>query len=181
MLAGLYRVDLNSLVKLGTLLRPAFSVKRRSPLWLAAVVLVGASAWGLMSASEGNESDGIELATVQPEPAQSVPPEAAATQASVPAELDRLHISSQSWRRGGLGSRALVTFTVRNDNDYAVKDVEILCAFARRDGSHLTDRRRVLAEAVSMKSRKTFAHVPIGFVNVNASQAKCSLAAARRV
>ncbi|MGY8668501.1 hypothetical protein Q3C01_39885 [Bradyrhizobium sp. UFLA05-109] len=99
----------------------------------------------------------------------------------MPAELDRLRISSQTWRRGGLGSRALVTFTLRNDNDYAVKDLEILCTFTRRDGSHLTDRRRVLAETVNMKSRKTFAHVQIGFVNVNASQAKCSLAAARRV
>ncbi|MCP3470634.1 hypothetical protein NLM33_09915 [Bradyrhizobium sp. CCGUVB1N3] len=181
MLAGLYRVDLNGLVKLGALLRPAFSVGRKSPLWLAAAVLAGGGAWGLMSASEGNESDGIELATVQPEPAQSVPPAAVAARVSVPAELDRLRISSQTWRRGGLGSRALVTFTLRNDNDYAVKDVEILCAFTRRDGSHLTDRRRVLGETVNMKSRKTFAHVQVGFVNVNASQAKCSLAAARRV
>jgi hypothetical protein len=31
-----------------------------------------------------------------------------------------------------------------------------------------------------MKSRKTYAHVPVGFVNVNADQAKCSLVAARR-
>ena len=177
MLAGLYRVDLNDFVKPGAL---ALSVRRRSRLWLAAAVLVGGGTWGLMATSQGNESDGIELATVQPEPTQSVPP-TVATQASVPAELDRLRISSQTWRRGGLGSRALVTFTLRNDNDYAVKDFEILCAFTRRDGSHLTDRRRVLGETVNMKSRKTFAHVQIGFVNVNASQAKCSLAAARRV
>ena len=61
-----------------------------------------------------------------------------------------------------------------------VEDVEIVCAFARRDGSHLTDRSRVLADPVSMKSRKTFARIAVGFVNVNADQAKCSLVAARR-
>ncbi|MGD5476685.1 hypothetical protein QUS85_22605, partial [Xanthomonas citri pv. citri] len=87
---------------------------------------------------------------------------------------------SQTWRRGGLGSKALVTFTLRNDNDYAVKDLEIVCAFARRDGSHLTDRSRVLADTVNMKSRKTFARVAVGFVNVHADQASCSLIAARR-
>ena len=38
-----------------------------------------------------------------------------------------LKIISQSWRRGGLGSKALVTFTLRNANDYAVKDIEIAC------------------------------------------------------
>ncbi len=91
-----------------------------------------------------------------------------------------MKISSQTWRRGGLGSKALVTFTVRNDNDFAVKDVEIVCAFTRRDGSHLTDRSRVLADIVGMKSRKTFARVPVGFVNVNADQATCSLVTARR-
>jgi len=37
-----------------------------------------------------------------------------------------------------------------------VKDIEIACAFARRDGSHLTDRRRLLPDTVNMRSRKTY-------------------------
>jgi hypothetical protein len=97
-----------------------------------------------------------------------------------PSPIDGLKISSQSWRRGGLGSKALLTFTLRNANDYAVKDIEIACAFARRDGSHLTDRRRVIAEPVGMKSRKTYSGMLIGFVNVNANKAKCSAVAASR-
>jgi hypothetical protein len=80
----------------------------------------------------------------------------------------------------GLGSKALVTFTLRNANDYAVKDIEIACAFARRDGSHLTDRRRVIADTVSMKSRKTYSGMLIGFVNVYANKAKCSPVTASR-
>ncbi len=117
-------------------------------------------------------------------PATEAVPEAAQNPvtAAVPASpLDGLKISSQSWRRGGLGSKALVTFTLRNGNDYAVKDIEIACSFARRDGSHLTDRTRVIGEAVNMKSRKTFSRVHVGFVNVNADKAKCSLVAASRV
>jgi len=113
----------------------------------------------------------------------------AATQPTVPEAVapaeappvDGLKISSQSWRRGGLGSNALVTFTLRNNNDYAVKDVEIACAFARRDGSHLTDRTRVVPGTVKMKSRKTFARLHVGFVNVNANKAKCALVAANRI
>ena len=97
------------------------------------------------------------------------------------APVDGLKISSQSWRRGGLGSKALVTFTLRNANDYAVKDIEISCAFTRRDGSHLTDRKRTIPDTVTMKSRKTFARMHIGFVNVNADKAKCALLAASRL
>jgi hypothetical protein len=155
----------------------------RSLLWLLAAIIVGCGVWMLLPLSKGSGTEPVkpELAAVElatPGEAAAATPPIAKAQAS--AELDRLKISSQTWRRGGLGSKALVTFTLRNDNDYAVRDVEIVCAFARRDGSHLTDRSRVLAETVTMKSRKTFARVPVGFINVNADQAKCSLVAARR-
>jgi len=182
--AGFGRIGLGSFVESGETpprSDPGAGVWfKRGLLWLLAAVIVGSAVWLLMPPSEGNvaqtEPVKLALATVDAAPAVtgSVPSEADA------AGLDRLKISSQTWRRGGLGSKALVTFTVRNDNDYAVKDVEIVCAFTRRDGSHLTDRSRVLADTVSMKSRKTFARVPVGFINVNADQAKCSLVTARR-
>lgn len=153
---------------------------KRGFLWLLATLVVGSAVWLLMPPSEGNvaqtEPVKLALASIAPAP----PTTASDVSAAEAAGLDRMKISSQTWRRGGLGSKALVTFTVRNDNDYAVKDVEIVCAFTRRDGSHLTDRSRVLADTVGMKSRKTFARVPVGFVNVNADQAMCSLVTARR-
>jgi hypothetical protein len=116
-------------------------------------------------------------------PVGGAPVDIAPAQTAAPAKspIDGLKISSQSWRRGGLGSKALVTFTLRNSNDYAVKDIEIACTFTRRDGSHLTDRRRVIPDTVNMKSRKKYAGVLVGFVNVNASKAKCSLVTASRV
>jgi hypothetical protein len=94
--------------------------------------------------------------------------------------IDGLKISRQFWRRGGLGSKALVTLTLRNANHYPVKDIEIACAFARADGTHLTDRRRVISDTINMKSRKTYAGVLVGFVNINANKAKCSLVTASR-
>jgi hypothetical protein len=109
---------------------------------------------------------------------------AAAVEAAAPMEaapVDGLKISWQSWRRGGLGSKAQVTLTLRNGNGYAVKDIEISCAFSRRDGSHLTDRKRTIHDTVKMKSRRTFARLHVGFVNINADKAKCSPIAANRI
>jgi len=163
---------------------------------LAAVAIAGGLAvemWPTLSDAEDKPAS-LQSAVVQsseeapaPTPAaapatETVPDAQNPVTAAAPASpLDGLRISSQSWRRGGLGSKALVTFTLRNGNDYAVKDIEIACSFARRDGSHLTDRKRVIGEAVDMKSRKTFTRVHVGFVNVNADKAKCSLVAANRV
>ena len=122
-------------------------------------------------------------AEASPTAATAAAPDIASPETTAPVKLpiDGLKISSQSWRRGGLGSKALVTFTLRNGNDYAVKDIEIACAFVRRDGSHLTDRRRVIRDTVNMKSRKRYAGMLVGFVNVNANKAKCSLVTASRI
>jgi hypothetical protein len=165
--------------------------------WLAAMLIAGVGAWMLLAddASGPAATEPVRLAAAVatapvPPPAaaggvSAVPafdPPTAAGEAITPVEtapVDGLSISSQHWRRGGLGSKALVTFTIRNRNDYAVKDVAISCGFSRRDGSHLTDRVRLIHDTVKMRGRKTFAGVHVGFVNVNAFKAKCAPVAAR--
>jgi hypothetical protein len=171
-------------------------------VWLVMSIDDGESAdGGLAQIADGAPSDGAAT------PSQAAGPTPGVSQASIqeqahaaaaaepaaapddkptasiggPPPVNGLKLGSQSWRRGGLGSKALMTFTLRNDNPYAVKDVEIACAFSRRDGSHLTDRTRVVPGPVSMRSRKTFAGVHVGFVNVNASKAKCTLVAASKI
>jgi hypothetical protein len=160
-----------------------------------AVLIAGLGGWMLLSDYGSDPAGPMHLATAAViEPLQpsnlenieegSLPNPAAAPAEAVPPEaapVNGLKISSQSWRRGGLGSKALVTLTLRNGNDYAVKDIEIFCSFTRRDGSHLTDRRRLIQETINMKSRKTFARMHVGFVNINANQAKCSLVTASRI
>jgi hypothetical protein len=206
---GLYRTELAGLAGLARLTlvggsfsgqpeRSATKYLRSGFVLLPAILIAGFGAWMLLSGYSSNsaESQPVSLAAAiapvptpvavanvaqdgsSPDPA-TLPLEAIAPIEAAP--VDALKISSQSWRRGGLGSKALVTFTLRNGNDYAVKDIELFCSFARRDGSHLTDRKRMIHDIVSMKSRKTFARMHVGFVNVNADQAKCSLVAASRV
>jgi hypothetical protein len=156
---------------------------------LPVIVVAGLSAWMLRAPPRADsQSARVEepalanaspaaVGTDQPEPPEIPPAQVAPIGVSPAAGL---WISSQTWRRGGLGSNALVTLTLRNENDYAVKDVEIACAFSRSDGTHLTDRKRVIADTIKMKSRKIFPHLHIGFVNIYANKAKCAPVAASR-
>lgn len=191
----LSRIDLTGPGASGGPARTAFYL-RPGFVWLPAALIACMGAWALATgyASKPGGSETV-AATAVTEPAPSsvlapassvlaYNPPTAGGEAIVPeatAPVDGLKISSQFWRRGGLGSKALVTFTLRNTNDYAVKDIAISCAFSRRDGSHLTDRARVIHDTVNKRSRKTFARLHIGFVNVNANKAKCSPIAARPV
>jgi len=206
---GLYRVETTGLSGLAGIIgsfsaAPAKTAGKYLPsklIWLSAVLIVGSGAWMLLSGSASNTTATAEraperlatAATSEPSPSPatdtaqdrpSLDPEVTPAEAIALVEtspVDGLKISSQSWRRGGLGSKALVTLTLRNANEYAVKDIEIFCSFARRDGSHLTDRKRVIHDTVNMRSQKTFARMHVGFVNINANQAKCSLVAANPV
>ncbi len=154
---------------------------------LPVVAIAALTAWTMLSAptsARSQAADEVSLRDDAPAPTQAAPnapsPDRAAS--ARPPAVNGLKISSQSWRRGGLGSRALLTFTLRNDNDYAVKDIEIACAFSRADGSHLTDRKRVIPDAVvNRKSRKTFAQMLVGTVNINANKAKCAPVAANGI
>jgi hypothetical protein len=182
----LSRIELSGLDAGSSPWREKFAIGsfRSGLVWLAAALVASFGAWMLLSgtASKPAENEPMHLATA------AAPASSPATEAAVPPleaiapvqppPVDGLRIASQSWRRGGLGSNALVTLTLRNSNDYAVKDIAITCAFARRDGSHLTDRTRIIPAEVNRRSRRTFARMHVGFVNVNADKAKCALVAA---
>ena len=174
----------------------------RAPLFvLPAIAIAGCAAWLMLPGPSGAQNpntqtpaaqsafslnpaatpaDAPPAAVEQPGPALALAPAETTPTETVSSPLDGLKISSQSWRRGGLGSKALVSFTLRNANEYAVKDIEIACSFIRRDGRHVTDRKRLISDVVDMKSRKTFAKMHVGFVNVNAEKAKCSVVTASR-
>lgn len=162
--------------------------------WLPIVVIAGMGTWLLSSYAArppGGKPAHLAIVAANQAPLPVAiglakdpsfdPTTAEAITPDQPAPVDGLKISSQSWHRGGLGSNAFVTMTLRNTNDYAVRNIEISCAFVRPDGSHLTDRTRLIHDAVNMKSRKTFVRMHVGFVNLNANKAKCSLLAASHI
>jgi hypothetical protein len=190
MIADLFRFEAPRLVHLGRTLSGQHL--RAPPGWLLAILIAGLG-FGIMlfgQTHNGTRSGAAEtVAIAKAGPAKSPAASSAqnATQTG-PADAlamatpaDGLKISSQSWRRGGFGSRALVTLTLRNDNDYAVGDIGLLCSFSRPDGSVVTERRPTIHDTMRPKSRKTFVRVHAGFVNITASRANCSLLSASRV
>jgi hypothetical protein len=181
------------------------SARWGGPLWvvLPIVLIVGAAGlWLLLPASDGADADPAALETATATQSSAAPDEADISVQSIPQSrpdapttstgqqpaamtepppVARLRILGQSWKRGGLGSDAQATFTLRNDNAYAVKDIELGCAFARRDGTHLTNRKRIIPVTVEAKARKRFTRLHVGFVNVHASRINCSVLTANRV
>jgi hypothetical protein len=104
---------------------------------LPAILISGFGTWFLLSGldrSDAEPSPQLTLAVANDEP-QAAPsalqPETVPQQAAA-QPMSRLRILRQSFSRGGLGSKALVTFTLRNDNDFAVRDLKSCANSAAR-------------------------------------------------
>jgi hypothetical protein len=146
---------------------------------LAALTLLAFVCWKILSPRfESDSDDQVMTAAAEMPRDEDMSAVSATPETASPA--DGLKISGASMRRGGLGSKALVTLTIRNTNDYAVNDIKIVCAFTDREGRYTTKRVRAINDTVNMKSRKTFPHLLVGFVSVNAVRSKCTLLSANR-
>jgi hypothetical protein len=198
MSAGLFRIESADPVERGGFSgRPAARLFNNKLIWLSVILIIAAGALKTSSEDAAGPAKGqtmgaanfVTPASIQSsplsdtDPASSTSGSSTAPAAGLPeaAAVNGLRISSQSWRRGGLGSKALVTFTLRNDNDYAVGDIGLLCSFTRADGSPVTERRQTIRDTVKMKGRRTFARIHVGFINITANRAKCTLLSASRV
>jgi hypothetical protein len=103
------------------------------------------------------------------------------TSEAMPGEaMQGLALVRPRFQRGGYGSKALLSFTLHNRNEFPVKDVAMRCEFASRDGRWTTARTRVLTDTLETQSRKRYGKTLIGFVGPSYGQARCAIVNASR-
>jgi hypothetical protein len=76
----------------------------------------------------------------------------------------RMSLAAHSWSTGGFDTIGLMTFTVKNDNPYPIKDFVVSCSFHGNRGTFLGDREHKVYETVKAKSSRAFAKINIGFI-----------------
>jgi hypothetical protein len=92
----------------------------------------------------------------------------------------RVSISGQSWKKGGFDSIGLMSFTLKNGNDYQVKDISIVCTFYGNSGTELGARTHTLYETIRPSDKRTFSGVNIGFIPSQSSKGGCDVVSASR-
>lgn len=95
-----------------------------------------------------------------------------------PAE--RMTMPNFSWKAGGFGSVGMVTLTIQNGNDFAVKDIGIVCNFSGKSGTELTARANVIWDTIPAKAKKTFKDFNIGLIDSQSARARCQVLSAMR-
>lgn len=93
----------------------------------------------------------------------------------------KMKVESFSWGKSGFGNVALVTIAIENANEFAVKDISILCSFDAPSGTHLSSVSHVIYDTIKPAATRTFSKVNIGFIHSQAKSASCRVERASRL
>jgi hypothetical protein len=132
-------------------------------LWSLAVTLIFLSLAAGSSEPNRSSSSDASVGSVPSPPAQSR--EEIAGQ--------NVELTSFDWKKGGFDSVMLADFTIRNRNDFPVKDITITCVSSGNSGTEIDRQRKTIFDVVKAKKRRTFHGVNMGFIRSEATRSRC--------
>lgn len=95
-----------------------------------------------------------------------------------PPAADAVRIVKWNLTRGGFDNVLLGTFTLKNDNPYAVKDFQIVCGQFAASGTELPVMYAKLYQRLEAGQTKTFKDVNLGLMHSQARTYNCAIAVA---
>ena len=97
-----------------------------------------------------------------------------------PSTEDRLEFKLVNWQKGGFDNVMLLTFTVKNCNPYAIKDMLGGCDLFAPSGTRVSTVVRVVHEKVDPGKTRRFNTVNMGLIDSESSNANCSVGGAQK-
>jgi hypothetical protein len=79
------------------------------------------------------------------------------------------------WTRGGFDTVMMLDFTIRNENDFAVKDVTFKCTHYGPSGTRIDDNTRTLYERIPAHSSISRQQFNMGFFHSQTSSSSCQV------
>lgn len=87
-------------------------------------------------------------------------------------------LSKFSWEKGGFDTVMIANFTLKNENEFPVKDFVLSCDLYGNSGTQVGTVTHTLLEIVGGGKTKRFNDVNMGFVDSQAKRSSCALKAA---
>lgn len=78
-----------------------------------------------------------------------------------------------SWDKEGFGNVMKAKFTVTNNSQYQIKDIEITCTHYAKSGTRIDSNERTIYDVVPAKGQSTFEKFNMGFIHSQAEKSIC--------
>lgn len=80
-----------------------------------------------------------------------------------------------SWGTDGLGMLMKANFTIRNNSDHAIKDIQIKCEHYANSGTKIDKNTQVVYEVVEAHSKRSFRDFDMGFIRDQVRSSSCAI------
>lgn len=87
--------------------------------------------------------------------------------------LRNVSLVNFEWHKGGFDNVMMVSFSIKNDNSFAVKDLAINCAHQGKSGTLIDSNQRTIFDVIPPKSMKKFRNFNMGFIHTQADSSTC--------
>jgi hypothetical protein len=94
---------------------------------------------------------------------------------AVGPKTERVVMTQTHWTRGGFDTIMMLDFAVRNDNDYAVKDLTIKCQHFGPSGTRIDQNSRTVYERIPAHSSFSRQQFNMGFFHSQVAKSSCQV------
>jgi len=97
-----------------------------------------------------------------------------ASRAPSPKEIAMKNVELDfSWAKEGFGNVMEANFTITNNSDHQIKDIEITCTHYAKSGTRIDSNERTIYDVVPAKSKKTIKNFNMGFIHSQTEKTSC--------
>jgi hypothetical protein len=89
--------------------------------------------------------------------------------------LQSTSITKFSRHKEGFGNVMEATFTIKNDGEMPVKDIQVRCTHSAPSGTVIDSNERTIYEIVAAHKSRTFHDFNMGFIDSQAARSSCEI------
>jgi hypothetical protein len=80
-----------------------------------------------------------------------------------------------AWGKEGFGNVMIANFTIKNNSNYDVKDIEVKCTHSANSGTVIDSNDRTIYEIVKAHTTKRVNDFNMGFIHTQAARSNCEI------
>lgn len=89
--------------------------------------------------------------------------------------MSNTSITKFSWYKDAFDTIMKANFTIKNNGDVAVKDIEIKCVHSAPSGTVIDENTRTIYEIIPAHKTRTFRGFDMGFIHSQAASSSCHI------
>jgi hypothetical protein len=90
-------------------------------------------------------------------------------------QIAAIKIEKWSWKKAGFDNVMIGTFTIKNSNEFNVKDIVLSCQHYAPSGTLIDHNERTVYQAIKPNSSIIIKDFNMGFVHTQAAKSSCSV------